>query len=508
MIVIELTAAVDAAGTLQTFYVSNEAYASKPTDTPPNTPFVPTIKDPGSIASTVFGDGQVIGATKLEVGEIVLSNADGRYDGWLDYGFDGRPVVIREGNPGAAYPGGFAVSFVGVTVNISADRNQLRIRVKDRQHLFEKAVLTTVYAGNNTLPNGVEGNANDIKGKVKPRVYGQVFNIRPPCVNTSKLTYQVSDGPVNSFDAVYDKALALTPGADYADLATLEAATPSGGTFITCKALGLFRLGGAPAGQVTADVTQGASSANRTVAQVLKSLALAAGISSGDIDSAAVTALDTLNSATVGIYLDDETTFLEAMDRVAKSLSVFYGFDSVGKFTMAQWLAPAGTSLLTIGEFYAGRSTERRPLKDVNVPVWKVAVSHSKNYTVQTSDVAGAVTQARRGVVGTPNVTETATDASVRTQFIQATALEVDSALVSSAAAAAEASRLLALHKVRRDAFEVPLPLQAVSQAGLVLGACVTLQISRFGLSGGKLMRILGIRRELAKNRAILTVWG
>lgn len=506
MIVIELTAATNAAGLLQTWYVSNEAYTTKATDTPANTSFYPTIKDPGNITVNVFSDGFIAGATRLDVGEIVLSNADGRYDAWKDYGFGGRPVVIRQGAAGAAYPAGFNVIFTGTVDNIFANRKELRIRVKDKQALFDKSVLTTVYLGNNVLPAGAEG-AADIKGRLKPRVYGSVANVNPPCVNTSKLTYQVSDGAVFDVTAIYDRGTLLTKGANFANLAALEAATPAAASYVTCKALGLFRLGSAPAGQVTADVTQGAAASDRTAAQLLKALALAAGVPLGDVDAASVAALDAANPAPVGIYLDDDTTFASAMDEVAKSVGAYYGFDPSGKFIMGVWSAPSGTSLLTIGEYYAGQDTELKPLRDLNVPVYRVKVNHTKVYSVQT-DLAASVAAALKSKVGQEYRAEVATDTSVLTQFNDAPVFEIDTLLTVAADAQTEATRVLTLHKVKRDAYLVPIPFGLVGSKGLKVGACVTLQISRFGLLGGKLMRIAGVRLELAKSRAWLTVWG
>jgi hypothetical protein len=506
MIVVELTCAVTVGGTLQTFYVSTDAYTTGASDTPANSSFLPTLKDPGSIGVNVFGDGFIAGATKLDTGEIVLTNANGQYDDWINYGFGGRPVVIRQGKVGAAYPAGFTTIFTGTVVNVFANRKEIRVRVRDKQAVFDKPVLTTTYAGTNSLPNGAEG-TTDIKGNVKPRSYGAPNYVAPVCVNTSKLTYQCSDGALQDITAVYDRGTSLTKGADFANLALLEAATPAASTYVTCLALGLFRLGSTPAGQVTCDPLQGAASANRTVAQVLKALALAAGVASGEIDAASVTALDAINSNTVGLYLDDDTTFADAMDGVAQSIGAYYGFDPAGMFVMGQWQAPSGTSLATIGEFYAGQETERTPLRDVNIPIYQAKVNHTQVFSVQ-SDLAGSVSATLKAKVAQEFRTEVATDASIQTQFLDAPIFEIDTLLTSTSDAQAEATRLLTLHKVRRDAFQVPIPFDLIGSAGLKLGTCVTLQITRFGLSGGKLMRISGVRLELAKSRAWLTVWG
>ena len=50
MIVVELTAAVDDAGGTRTFYMSDRAYTTGPTDTPPNVSFETRVMDPGDVA--------------------------------------------------------------------------------------------------------------------------------------------------------------------------------------------------------------------------------------------------------------------------------------------------------------------------------------------------------------------------------------------------------------------------------------------------------------------------
>src|SRR3990170_4071395 len=126
MILIELTAAIDAAGTTQTFYVSTDSFITEPTDTPANTAFTPCLIAPGSLGMHAFADGRTGGATRLETGEIVIVNVDGQFDAWLNYSFDGRAVTIRNGTSGA-YPGAFPVVLTGTVESIEADWRRITI---------------------------------------------------------------------------------------------------------------------------------------------------------------------------------------------------------------------------------------------------------------------------------------------------------------------------------------------------------------------------------------------
>lgn len=511
MIVVELQAAIDAAGTIQTFYLSTDGYTTTPSDTPANMFFDPRLKDPASIGISAFGDGRTGGATKLESGEIVIENVDGDLDGWLNYSFDGRPVVIRVGNAGDAYPSSFKTILSGTAESLDAGWSKLVVVLKDKQWYLDRPLLTTTYLGNNSLPNGLEG-VSDIIGKVKPRVYGKVFNITPVLVNTSKLTYQVSDGIINDISAVYDRGLSLTKGTNHATSTLLQASTVTGGTYETCFAEGYFRLGSTPAGEVTADVLQGSSAANRTAAQILNSVALSAGLSAGEISSSDVTALDTATSAVLGVYVNDESTSQSVMDSIAQSVSAWFGFDSLGVLRMGRLLTPTTSEVLALDQYDIEENIERRAAKDTGIPAYRVTVDHTKMFTVQTSDFAGAVSIPTRAIISQEYRTSKAEDLSILTQWKSSEPLQFTTLLTSSTDADTEAARLLAIYKVKRDVFDVPLNLKLFTEGNagnqLKILDVVKMTLNRFGMNSGRYFRLIGYRIELKTETCILTLWG
>ena len=257
MILIELTAAVDAAGTLQTFYVSTDRFTTAPGDTPGNKSFLPCVSDPGSIGLHAFSDGRTGGQTKLESGEITLINVDGKLDDWVRFSFDGRPLVIRAGD-GGAYPSAFAPVLVATVEAVEFTWEKVVVKIKDKQYLFDTPILTALYGGTNVLPAGLDGLTTDLKGKARPRAFGSVSNVSPPMVNTSLLIFEV--GVCNSVDLVYSNGAALTAGAAYTSEADMEANAPAAGYFRAWPAGGYFRIGSYSAEQITADVSQGARS--------------------------------------------------------------------------------------------------------------------------------------------------------------------------------------------------------------------------------------------------------
>lgn len=258
MIVVELTG-VDPDGVERTFYFSDESYVTRPDDTPPHTVFEPALEQAADISIYVFSDGMTGGASASEIGETVITNT-GDFDYLAGYAFDGRPMVVRVGEKGAPYPGAFTTVIRGTVAGVEANFSRLIVLLQDRQAILDRPAQANRYLGDNALPNGLEGTADDIKGEPKPLLLGKGQNITPPCVNTSKLVYQVNDGAVFKIEAVYVGGVAWTFDANYSTSADLMSAalTPASATYATCLREGLFRLSDDPADlEVTADVIEG-----------------------------------------------------------------------------------------------------------------------------------------------------------------------------------------------------------------------------------------------------------
>lgn len=503
---VEIVAAIDAAGTTTTLRYCSQPYTTKPSDTPANTYYDDRIVNPASISRTLYSNGTTSGASRVNYGAVELSNVDGGLDYILPYSFDGRSLVIKIGNEGDAYSA-FTTILNGTMEQVEFTFSKVTILARDKLAIVDMPLQTTLYAGNNTLPNGVEGVA-DIAKSPKPLLYGQVFNIAPIMVNSSKLTYQINDGAIASVDAVYDRGVALTFHADEQNVADLEAHDPPSGKYTTCLALGYIRVGSVPTGILTCDATQGAASSNRTVAQVLKAMALKAGIASGDINASDVTALDTANNSAIGIWIDGADSAMVAMDKVSQSIGAYFGFDALGALRMGLFTAPTGSATLEINiNNIISIEHSRTSDTDKGIPAWRVNLTYQKNYTVQDFDLAGSVTAARRSVLSLPALTKSAEDTAIKTQYTLAPTIEKESLLVDATAAQTEATRLLNLYKVNRDLYTVTIALD-LTQSLPDLNNIVNITINRFGLNSGKLFKIIGIESDYSRNRATLTLWG
>lgn len=492
----------------QTLYFSSEPFVTGAADTPAHTAFLPRIQQPALLQRACFTRGATGGASTVGYGELVLANNDGALDAWIAAGFDGRPILLRCGQAGAAYPDEWATVLTGTMAAPGWEWTSVALRLRDRQAELDQDLQPTKYLGNNALPAGLEG-VEDLQDQPKPRCYGTVYNIPAVLVNSSRLIYQVNDGAVNAISAVYDRGAALTVGATYASQAAMETTAPAAGSFRAWLAGGYFRLGSTPAGLISADVTQGATAADRTTAQILKALALQAGIASGAIHSGDVAALDAACPAEIGVWWDQEVSALRAMDTVAEAAGAWYGFDALGTLRMAQLAAPTGEPVAELTPWNLLKLEIQTTADGAhNVPVWRVEIQYAVNYSVQTADLAGSVTAARRGWLAQPFRVAAAQDAGIKTVHPLSEPLIVETPLVSAASAASEAARRLALYGVRRDRVRVVVRLDAATLAALQLGSVVRLTHPRYGYGDGPLFRILALQLDLRLNRAELLLWG
>lgn len=510
----ELTAFDPAVGNTRVLrFATGQGFVTAPTETPANSFFDPRIITPATLSLDVVADGKTFGQSAVGVGELVLNNADGGLDALIDYGFDGRSLILRLGDDEAAYPSGFTTVLVGTMERVEFSLSQVVVRLRDRQAALQKPLQTTKYAGSNSGASGVEGTADDLKGQPKPLCFGRCFNIAAVPVNTSALIYQVHDGAIEAIDAVYDKGITLTAGTlTHTTLSALQAATPAAGSYDACLPFGLFKLGASPVGRVTADVKGDKTAGVYVVSagSIAERLLLTrAGLTSSDVPPAVISALNSANNSEIGYFTAQETTLTEVLDEIIGSIGAWWIFDRLGMFAAAQLAAPAGTPALVITEDEVV-SAELLVTNDVGrgLPCTRILLDYARNYTPQSGDdVAAGVSEARRAWLAKEVRTATANDATVLTKYLLAPEIKQSSLLTQETDAEAEANRRLSLYKVRRDYWRVRIPIDT-DNSGLDLGAIVSFKMPRFGYEAGRLFVVLGCEIDASSNTQTLKLWG
>jgi len=501
---------------------SGKGYTTGPAASPANTEYDPRLRQPVNIARSISSPGATIGQSKIALGAVVIANPDGALDAWMEYSFDGRLIEIYSGEETAAYPAGFTKEFIGTMDYPDFSLSAVTIKLRETQREMDAPIQILRYGGTNVLPAGLDGVAADLKGKVIPLLLGRVRNFSPPCVNTSRLIYQLSSQAVETVTGVYDQGAALTAGAAYTNVADMEANAPTAGQyrFLNTASGSYIRLGSSPVDPPTVDAEQASSTpANETAAQIFSQLVTRAGANLGNssrysIATGDVAALDALNSGVIGLYIDTEMTFLQAFDQIASTVGAWWGGNNAGKLRIKRLSPPSGTPVLSITKHDVIPPLERLSTKDENrgVPLYRVTCRYAQNPTVQTNNVALSVTEARRAEIGQEWREATYTDTSIQSRYLLADGLVIDTLFAEEADALAEAQRRQMMQAVQRHRFDVTVQYDTTF-AALDLGDIVGLYHPRFGLNvegseEGQLFVLIGVEPNAEDRRITFSLWG
>jgi len=494
--------AATALGGVTTLYLSDRGWISRPADALANVMFLPRVKVPIVMERMLPLAPETPARVGLNFGEMTILNTDGWFDDAVQrYAIDGRRVVVRVGRPGDGYAG-FSVLFDGTASSWGlADDETLRVSLRDDTWRLEIPVQTSLYGGT----GGLDGGA-DLRGKPKPLVFGAVENIAPPLVDPASLVYQVHDGPIQAVSNVHDQGVALTYAGDVADIA---ATSVSAGQFNTQLSGGYIRLGSTPAGLVTADVAgdkTGGVYADDTAYIALRLIRTRGGFNDGEIDGHLFERLRNQQPAAIGLFIGTEPVLLsEVLDRLMAVIGGWWSTGRLGRIQVGRVDAPGENPVahLTTVEILSLDKVAGPP--SINPPNWRRRVEYQRNWTVQTSDLAGSVTAARRAFLAEVARVSTAFDTAVSLRYLTATdPPPVPGLYQNQADADAEAGRLLSLFKTERQLFRVTVKL-----IGYLIepGATVKITWPRHGLANGVHARVIGSRIDGDRNETVLTVF-
>lgn len=470
----------------------------------------------GTTASTADGQtwssvangfgGTAINAAAYGRAEFIIGGASGKYAISTDDGASWTMKTAITGTPtiNAFFFGGdqyvCVTAFAGY---ISPDRETWTSTL---------SISANQYCGlyvSGTYLIGGQGN------QIKTGPDGHAWTYRTPIAGTF-IIYGAAATGSGAIVLVGDSGqIASTTGSGtYASQADLldDSLAPAPGTYKVYLAGGYFRLGSSPVGQVTCDVTQGASASDRTAAQVATAVMTKRGLSSGtDWSAADVTALDSDNSAVIGLWVGtDGILASDALTKVLSSVGAWWGVDRSGIFRMARFEDPSsGTSVMDMLQAKMVAPLERVASNDPGggIPSYRSRVRYSPNYTVQTgSQLAGGVSDANRADYGNASKEVMAETTSVQTAHLLAQELVYETLLSSSSDASTEATRLQTLRGTRRDRLRLSYPLDDATVT-LDLGSIVTVYHDRFGLSAGAKCVVTSLEPDAKKNVLGIEVW-
>jgi hypothetical protein len=473
--------------------------------------YEPRIEQPCMMRRDIFNSGKIGGTTTSSYGELTLKNIDGGLDIFSGYAFDGRTVTIKVGDDNAAYSTFTTVLIAGIA-QAAFEWGRVSIRLRDRiTDLQKKKVQPLLFAGTNDNVSIFNEGGTDLKDAQKPMILGRVTNLTPVLINSFYLIYQISTGVLTEVVNVFDKGVYLARGTNYATSALLRASAPALGAFNTCLAEGMIKLGSTPTGTLTAVAWQYKTVEENTVAQIVKRVVTSAGgLTTGDLVLSDYTTLDAQIAANVGLVVSGDMMVSDALDNLCESIGAWWGFDTLNRFRILRLDAPSSTSVADFDESSI-MSIERESVS-VNGStdaVYKITLEHDKNWTVQTGDsLASSVAADHKSYLEKEVRKSVKKDDSIKTAHPNAQEVTISTLLCGLKYAEPEAQRLLSIYDPTRIILTVSVKVDASSLSTVDLGTVVKITSSRYGLSSGKYLRVIGIQTDFENNKLDLKLWG
>ena len=404
-------------GQSKTLRRATMAYRSKASDTPALMPYPDTIIGMGDFTRDMTE--AFVGFSTSGAGAIELFLDDEVKRLITQGNFAGQAVTIKAGSPD------WPLAQFGTLIKhaISAgleqvDDSTVKLTFRDRASVFDKPLLTATYT------------SITAKGEYKPMCLGQCFNISPVLIDANAKQYQVNNGPVEAITQVRENGLSIPFTANLTE-----------GTFTTVNAV---------KGRITADVKGHKHSgswlknATQLVNYLLSTLSLVP-----------TTDVGVLPDHQVGVYVTDNTQIKAILDELVTSVGGAWLYNRHNQFRIIRYTGPGTvTHTLSLDEY---EDNTLRPIRRIE-PLKSIKLGYGKNFTPQADGLAGSVRETRPATARLYEKEFSYSESKnspITTQFPEAQAITVPSALVNEADCQAESDRRKALAASVRHVWEL-----------------------------------------------------
>ena len=494
---------------VSTYVAATVGLATSPSDTPANTN-IPDLLSPAiNYGVSLFNGSDPTSDGSSTTGVLTIADVSGALDSLTTYALDGATATLLRGDPTAPLSTWSTVATF-TTAGMVYDTRQKQIKARDLGWTLSGELHSTRYAGT----GGYQGDST-FTNRLRPLTIGQVFDISPIQLGAALLIYEVSCSSVNAITDVRDGGASLTFDSDYPTYTALAAAAISGGHYATCLAFGLFRLGGAPAKQITADVQGDADSIGgvgyvNTRAAIAKRIAIGRGnlkLTTAQLNAASFTAFDTAQPAIVGWYWDGSTatTKAQALSQVLKGcLGWWYtGIDALLYVGVLDAPPSTGTTTITYPQDFISEPS----MQAYGSPRQATYINWSTNYTPQTQDqLAGSVTQANAAIYIADARQQGVASANVLVAWPTSPIVTTDAGYALSADAATEASRQQRVLGVPRERWTITVRMDPLT-TGLLGSAITVAGWPRYSFLPSRTLICVGVS-VVGKNQIALDLWG
>ena len=283
----------------------------------------------------------------------------------------------------------YARAFVGVVNNLEATPYEATITVRPQQPRLSGIIRKTAYLGDGSDFEGEAG----LTGSKKLLALGNNSNVSPKVLSAGNLIFQYSTGESQGASRVFDSAVEITKGPDIVFPDTVyTVAPPADGTFRDDPANSAFILGAPPndISSITVDFegSNDFGGYQSTTAGIILQLLTGAGYSIADIDAITYAKLQTEYPYEVGIVIEENETYEQAIRRLMSGAHGNFGIGREGLFEFWLYRTDVSSCDITIdgSDIVEGSVQRGAELPPVN----QLEVNFALNNTVQSDLAQGA----------------------------------------------------------------------------------------------------------------------
>ena len=317
------------------------------------------------------GSAPQVGQVELTIGDsAAVPDSTGVARDLRDLEYDGQQIRILLGDPTGVFAD-FGEIFNGTIEDVQWTDQVFSIAIANRANVLDTPVQENSFTGDGTEAGG---NAN-VKGKLKPLLYGVKRNFQPPLLDEGKQIYQIHDGSINSVLGVFDRGIELTNAGDIVGLSlpSLSNWTPEGGKYVTDLGNGRIRLGATPDGPVTVDAEGDNTGGYITrLGDLINRILTTKGpLVAADVDATTLATFNLDRPGVSGIWLPNGGTILSLLQGWVDPVGAIWFFDRNGTFQLK--VLKFGSSVATIGDADLAGSPTR---VQTAPPVWEVRTGY------------------------------------------------------------------------------------------------------------------------------------
>jgi hypothetical protein len=426
LVLVEIDGYDPSTGTVKTLRFSNgRDVHNSGIESNPRTPWPGRLVTPGSIVIDLI-TAWTKGLAPTGLSEIQLSNSDGGLDYLRPWTFDGRGIRIYSATIETITAPQLTKTLIfdGKMEQPDISRRTMTVPLRNQSYYLDKPARTLTFAG-----TGDSEGAADVAGKIKPYVYGYASNIPLILLDSARLIYFVCLNGIPQ-SVIRDSGVSLVAHTNQLTYAALKAATVPAAQYdyfygdVTTPGI-YVKLGSTPAGQMTVDSikSSGTFDAGGTLTGCITQIMVDAGLPIPSFINDVNYGLPNV----CGRYIDDDSTYLDILGDLISNVAGWIWYNPLGfTATNPRWVigqlpkvdtGGVTRAVITDADIIDMVRLGNPKTPGEGIPPQSLIFEQSRNYTVQTSGLAGSSPVSWRAFVAAAYRQGTKTDTSVLTRY-------------------------------------------------------------------------------------------